>query len=99
LNAHRKRVRLRLTLTDAIGREASVLVDDASPALAYPVGTVDLRAWGWAGHVFLASVRVPMGEFRGIDLGRATTLTLSPSGDLGGSLFIADVEFIRAPTP
>lgn len=95
LNAHRKPIRLRLTLADAAGREASVLVDDASPALSYPIGSVDLRAWGWAGHAFLTSVRVPIRDFRGIDLGRVTSLELSPSGDLSGALIIADVEFLR----
>jgi dienelactone hydrolase len=95
LNAHRKRQSLRLTLTDMSGRSASVTVDDTSPALAYPPGGLNLRAWGWAGHAFLNSVRVPILSFRGIDLVRVRSLTLSPSGDLSGSLFVADVEFIR----
>jgi hypothetical protein len=95
LNAHRKRQALRLTLTDVNGRSASVIVDDTSPALAYPPGGLNLRAWGWADHAFLNSVRVPILSFRGIDLARVRSLTLSPAGDLSGSLFVADVEFIR----
>jgi hypothetical protein len=95
LNAHRKRQSLRLTLTDVNGREASVIVDDSSPALAYPPGGLDLRTWGWAGHTFLSSVRVPVTAFRGIDPVRVQSLSLSPAGDMSGSLFIADVEFIR----
>jgi dienelactone hydrolase len=97
LNAHRTPQRLRLTLTDVSGRQAAVIVDGTTPALAYPPGMVDLRAWGWAGHVFLSSVRVPMQDFRGIDLSRVSSLELAPAGNLGGSLFVADVEFIRPP--
>lgn len=96
LNAHREPVTLTLTLTDASGHNAGIRLDGATtPALAYPPGEVNRQAWGWIGHAYLASVRVRLTEFGGVDLTRVQALEIHVGGARSGSLLIADVEFLR----
>lgn len=96
LNAQREPVTLTLTLTDAAGHSASVQLDGATtPALAYPPGEMNRQAWGWVGHAYLASVRVRLTEFVGVDLTRVQALDIGAAGARSGSVLIADVEFLR----
>ncbi|PJF48233.1 MAG: hypothetical protein D6709_04035 [Chloroflexi bacterium] len=96
LNAHREPVTLTLTLTDAAGRSASTQLDGATPsALAHSAGEVNRHAWGWIGHAYLASVRVRLTQFTGVDLTRVQTLEISVAGERSGSVLLADIEFLR----
>ena len=96
LNAHHEPVTLTLTLTDAAGRSAGTQLGSATtPALAYPPGEANRQAWGWIGHAYLASVRVRLTEFTGVDLTRVQTLEISVASGRSGSVLIADVEFLR----
>ncbi len=96
LNAHRKLQALRIALLDADGKRAEVILSAKdTPALAYPPGEPDANTFRWLGHAALSSVRLPLSQFSGIDLSRVTALRIEPAGDLSGSLFLADVEFIQ----
>lgn len=100
LNAHRERQILSLTLSDEGGRSATVQLSEAeAPALSYPPGQPNREAWGWIGHAYLSSIRVPLSAFTGVDPTRVTSLDLRPGGARSGSLFIADIEFLRSTTP
>jgi dienelactone hydrolase len=96
LNAHRKPLGLNLTLIDAAERRADVRLTAATePALAYPPGRLDVASFRWLGQAYLASVRVPLAQFAGIDLAQVVSMDIQPAGETSGSLFIADVEFVR----
>lgn len=99
LNAHRKRQIIRLTLTDVNDQTSVVpMSEETTAALAYPRGEPDVRAWGWAGHAYLSSVRVPLSAFTGVDLTRIKSLDISAGNAPSGSLLVSDIEFLR-PTP
>jgi hypothetical protein len=95
---------MNLTLIDASNRRADVRLTAANePALALPPGRLDVSSFRWLGHAYLASVRVPLAQFEGIDLSQVTSMEIQPATDpstssgqaTSGSLFIADIEFIR----
>jgi dienelactone hydrolase len=95
LNTQRKPIAIRLTLTDANNRTATVILNASdTPALAHPVGRPDVGTWRWAGHAYLSSIRAPLSAFKGINLARVTTLDLSIASDSSGSLLVADIEFL-----
>jgi hypothetical protein len=96
LNAHRKPPGLNVSLIDASDHRADVrLTATTEPALAYPPGRLDVSSFRWLGHAYLASVRVPLAQFAGIDLAQVKSIEIQPAGDSSGSLFIADIEFVR----
>ena len=99
LNAERIPLGLRITLTDDRNKTASTTLSAAdTPALAYPAGKPDATSFRWLGHSFLSSVRVPLTRFDPIDLSRVTGLKIEPVGGpsgTSGSVFIADLEFLR----
>ncbi len=96
LNAHRKPQALRIALVDATGKRAEVILSSKNTvALAYPAGEPDAKTFRWLGHAPLTSVRLLLSQFGGIDLSRVAALRIEPAGDLSGSLFLADIEFIR----
>jgi len=96
LNAHRKPLGLNLTLIDANDHRADVRLTAANePALAFPPGRLDVASFRWLGHAYLASVRVPLAQFAGIDLSQVKSMEIQPAGDTSGSLFIGDIEFVK----
>jgi hypothetical protein len=96
LNAHRKPLGLNLTLIDASDNRANVrLTATTEPAFAYPPGRLDVSSFRWLGHAYLASVRVPLAQFAGVDLAQVWSMEIQPAGDTSGSLFIADIEFVK----
>jgi dienelactone hydrolase len=96
LNDLRKPHTLRLILMDDQGKTAAVRLETKdTPALAYPPGAPDARTFAWLGHAFLGSVHVPLAQFSEVDLTRISTMRIEPASDASGSLFFADLEFIR----
>jgi hypothetical protein len=79
---------LRVALTDAAGRTASVDLDRVSGPLF--VETADQHA-----QAVLTSVRVPLADFRGIDLARVARVQLVFDRTPAGAVTLTDVELQR----
>ncbi|MFN3330996.1 MAG: hypothetical protein ACK47M_00605 [Caldilinea sp.] len=87
-------------VTDRSGVTASVAVRPDEPALRYPVGEVqsdDLFGELFTGRLPLMPVRVPISAFEGVNLASIAEVALVFNQTESGSLFIADVEMVRAP--
>ena len=90
-NAGRDRQDLRVVLEDVRGRRAAVAVGDRTGALVRvnPVGVT---------HAVLNGIRLPLSEFRGIDLTTIRAVELRFDRTPAGRLSVADLAFTREGT-
>ena len=87
-------------MTDRSGATASVAVRPDEPALRYPAGEVqpdDIFEHLFTGRLPLLPVRVPISAFAGVNLASIAEVALVFDQTDSGSLFVADVELVRAP--
>jgi hypothetical protein len=86
-------------IVDAQGIAASVRTQTDEPALRFPEGNKeenDTFEGGWfTGRVPLTSLRVPLQDFKGVDLTNIQEISLVFDQNPSGSLFISDVELVR----
>ncbi len=82
----------RVVLTDAAGASASVRVNDVSPALFFPPGSV-----GPVPKVVLNTVRVPLTAFGGVNLSNVRSVQFTFNERIQGGLLISDIAFASAP--
>lgn len=82
----------RVILTDATGSWTSVRVSDFSSALFFPPGEV-----GPLPKIVLNTVRVPLGEFTGVNLNAVRSVQFTFNERLQGGVLITDVAFASAP--
>jgi dienelactone hydrolase len=87
-------------VTDRSGATASVAVRPDEPALRYPAGEIepdDIFGELFTGRVPLLPVRVPISVFTGVNLASIAEVALVFDQTASGTLFLADVELVRAP--
>ncbi|MFO7633202.1 MAG: hypothetical protein R6W76_11710 [Caldilinea sp.] len=87
-------------VTDRSGATARVAVRPDEPALRHPVGEIEPdEIFGelFTGRLPLLPVRVPISAFAGVNLVSVAEVALVFDQTDSGSLFVADVELVRAP--
>jgi hypothetical protein len=88
-----------IRLTDGSGQTAVVAVA-AEPALAFPAGKKgfddNFKLDTWDNHVILSSIRVPLSKFTDADLSDIRSVALVFDQTNRGSIFVTDLEFLRA---
>ncbi len=88
-----------IQITDSQGKTATVQTQSDEPALRFPEGYLeenDTFEGGWfTGRVPLTSIRVPLREFKGVDLSDVREIGLVFDQNPSGSLFISDMELVR----
>ena len=86
-------------LTDDRGNTVTVRTQLDEPALRFPEGIEeenDTFEGGWfTGRVPLTSIRVPLQDFKGVDLTKICEISLVFDQNPSGSLFISDIELVR----
>ena len=86
-------------LTDGTGKTAAVHTRPDEPALQFPIGEVEtdqgIEGGLFSGRVPLTTIRLPVQDFKGIDLGDIREMALVFDQTPGGSLFISDLELVR----
>jgi dienelactone hydrolase len=100
LNAAAAAQAFAIRLTDRAGNVSTVPVRPDEPALRYPVGEKepdDLFGELFTGRVPLLPVRVPISAFAGVNLASIAEVALVFDRTASGTLFVADVELVRAP--
>ncbi len=90
-NATRDRQDLRVVLEDRRGRRAAVAVGDRTGAL------VRVNQ-GQVGHALLNGIRLPLAEFRGVDLSAIRAVELRFDRTPAGRVSVADLAFTREGT-
>lgn len=92
--------RFSVRVTDRSGASATVSVRADESALRYPAGEAqpdDIFGELFTGRLPLMPVRVPISAFTGVNLARVAEVALIFDQTERGSLFVADVELVRAP--
>jgi hypothetical protein len=88
-----------IQLVDQQGNTASVHTRVDEPALRFPAGYKEkndsFEGGLFTGRVPLTSIRLPLGDFTGVDLAAIHEFKLSFDQTPSGSLFISDIEFVR----
>jgi hypothetical protein len=87
-------------LIDRAGNTATVQTRPAEPALRFPPGLAQAEtSFGqfFTGRAPLLPVRAPLGEFAGVDRANIVEVALLFDQTNRGTLFLADVELVRAP--
>lgn len=86
-------------LTDADGQSAVFVVSADEPALQLSLDEMmDLDGFAFfPGHSYLASTRLPLREFEGVDLSKVRELAFLFDQIDRGTLFLGDIEFVRPP--
>jgi hypothetical protein len=88
-----------IRLTDAAGNSASLSTLNDEPALRFPEGEREedslFEGGLFTGRVPMTSIRIPLKDFRGVDLRDIRELALVFDQTPSGSIFINDVEFVR----
>ncbi len=88
-----------IRLTDAAGDSASLSTRSDEPALRFPEGERQedslFKGGLFTGRVPMTSIRIPLQDFKGVDLSAVTELALVFDQTSSGSIFINDVEFVR----
>lgn len=89
---------LTIRLVDQQGNSAEVSTRENEPALWFPEGHPeddDVFEGGlFTGRVPLTTIRVPLSEFSGINLGEIREIVLAFNQKETGSLFMADIELV-----
>ena len=89
-----------LRLTDGAGNTAAAVTRPDEPALAFPPGdTFESDFFGptFTRLVPLATVRLPLADFAGVDLADVAEIALMFEPIESGNLFLGDLELIRPP--
>jgi len=86
-------------LTDDHENTVTVRTQPDEPALRFPEGIEeenDTFEGGWfTGRVPLTSIRLPLQDFKGVDLTNIREISLVFDQNPSGSLFISDIELVR----
>ncbi len=87
-------------LTDGAGKTATVPTQPDEPALAFPIGEREPNEF-FGGELFtglvpMTTLRVPIAGFQGVELGDIRELALVFDQTPSGSLFVGDLEWLRA---
>ena len=86
-------------MTDGAGKTATVQTRPDEPALRFPQGKiVDDATFGdmFTGRLPLTTVRVPISTLQGVDRTDIREIALVFDQAPSGSLFLADLEWVRA---
>lgn len=90
-----------IRLTDTAGNSATTTVQPSEPALQFPVGGIDedgVRGEPlFTGRVPLTTVRLPLTDFEGVDLGNISEVTLVFDQTASGTLFMSDIDLAQPP--
>lgn len=82
-----------VVLTDRQGRAARVEIPTTTPALR---GYAADPRWGYQGiPIYPSAVRIPLGQFKGVDLAAIATITLVFDQSQRGVLYLADLAFLQ----
>ena len=87
-----------LQLTDRAGKRAAVPTRPGEPALAFPAGLAkedDFSGGFFSGPVPMTSIRWRLSDFDGVDLAEIGEIALLFDRTPSGTLFVADVEWVR----
>ncbi len=86
-------------LTDSNGQSAVHVVDPDEPALQLSLDEAQLLGDDlvFPGHSYLATVRIPLTSFAGVDLANVREVALLFDQIDRGTLFLSDIEFVRPP--
>lgn len=99
LNAAASPQAFSVQLTDRAGNRAAVQTRADEPALRFPPGVMqqdDVVATGFfTGRVPLTTIRMPLSAFAGVDLSAIAEIALVFDQTPGGTLFVADIEWVR----
>jgi hypothetical protein len=86
-------------LVDRQGKTVTVRTRPEEPALRYPPGNeVENDSFDggmFTGRVPLTSIRLPLSDFRGVDLDQVAEINLLFDQRPSGTLFISDLEFVK----
>ena len=86
-----------LVLSDGTA-SASVALGTEEPALTFPPGVEEpsdyFEGGSFIGIVRLATVRIPLSAFQGVDLSNVEAVALVFDQSESGSMFFADLEFV-----
>ncbi len=102
LNAPDRHQGFSLQLTDRVGNIATVRTRRDEPALGFPAGLVEednLFGDLFTGRVPMTTIRQPLTDFEGVDLATIGEVALLFDQTASGSLFLADVEWVRPSQP
>jgi hypothetical protein len=84
-----------IELVDASNQRAQVVVSD----IEYPAGARRFdEFWQqdiYTGHVHMATVRIPLEDFTGVDLANTAEIALLFDQSPGGALFLADLALLK----
>jgi hypothetical protein len=95
LNAPDSSQGFSLQLTDRAGNTAALPTRPDEPALNFPAGLVEEdEVFGelFTGRVPMTTMRLPLGDFDGVDLANISEIVLQFDQTSSGSLFLADLE-------
>jgi dienelactone hydrolase len=99
LNPAGKGQAFTVLLTDGTGKTAAVHTRSDEPALQFPIGEVEtdqgIEGGLFSGRVPLTTIRLPVQDFKGIDLSDIREMALVFDQTPSGSLFMGDVEVVR----
>jgi dienelactone hydrolase len=103
LNAPDATQAFSVQLTDGAGRVATVATRPDEPALQFPLGVLE-EDEVFAGGIFgtpvpMTTLRLQLADFAEVDLGDIREIALVFDQTPSGSLFMADLEWVRAATP
>ena len=88
--------RNRQTQTDVIlrMRDAEGNLAEVTLRTPVPLHSLPSQSYGWSGvPLQLSSLRIPLSDFKDVELGAITSLTLVFPSE-SGALYLADVEFL-----
>jgi hypothetical protein len=98
LNAAGASQSFSIRVTDAAGKTAKIATRPDEPALRYPAGEVEMDTlFGemFTGRLPLTVVRVPVSALQGVDKTDIREIALLFDQAPSGSLFLADLEWVR----
>ena len=99
LNPTGKGQAFTVLLTDGTGKTAAVHTRPDEPALQFPVGEIEtdqvFEGGLFSGRVPLTTIRLPMQDFKGVDMSNIREMALVFDQTPGGSLFMGDLEVLR----
>lgn len=90
-----------LRLTDRSGKSATVATRPDEPALGFPPGVMEddpaMMFDHFTGRVPLTTLRLPLGDFAGVDLRDIAEIALLFDRTASGTLFLSDLEWVSQP--
>ena len=99
LNAAGSPQAFSVQLTDRAGQRAVVQTRPDEPALAFPPGEMQevtaTETGFFTGRVPLTTIRLPLSAFESVDLSDIAEIALVFDQTPSGTLFLADIEWVR----